>query len=203
MLDLRTTLSAAALAVATMMTGGEAVAATMEFTDYSVDPNNPNSTPNDCAGLFGQPFDECIEPVYGSPVIAKYDLDNDVWTIAAQFAASVTSSMFSFVGGTPGSTGTWNYDPGLCADCPDVTSYVLKSGAGFRHYWTNPQTAITTGDWVTLANANGGGNGFSHITWYDTDGGGDTGFVIPVPAALPLLLTGLGILGIARSRRKA
>ena len=36
----------------------------------------------------------------------------------------------------------------------------------------------------------------------DTGGGGGNG-VIPLPAGLPLLLTGLGLLGFARSRRKA
>ncbi|WP_175566871.1 hypothetical protein [Rhodovulum sp. ES.010] len=79
-----------------VMAGGAVVvgassahAATIKTVDYG--PSTPPA--NDCAGVFGESFDACVAPD-GSPVIAKWDVDEDKWEINSAFG-DVTSSMFT------------------------------------------------------------------------------------------------------------
>ncbi|TGD61786.1 VPLPA-CTERM sorting domain-containing protein [Tabrizicola sp. WMC-M-20] len=182
-----TLMKSMALAVAFALGGGVASAATIEYKDYTGRP-----TPNDCSGVFGQGFDECEDP-RGSPVIAKWDIDEDKWEINSMFS-DVLSSMFT-VKIISDTTGNWTYDPGTCTLCTVVTSFVIKTGAGFRWYYTDPKEAIYSGVWDV--SDLGRGQGISHITFYDT-----APAPIPLPAGGLLLVTALGGLAIARRRKK-
>jgi len=168
---------------------------------------------NDCAGEFGSNFESCVDPVYQSPIIAKYEAPNEGleggdWEFNTSIDGwgTVTVGMFTFeFDDEEGTSGNWYYDPGECADCPAITSYVVKggNGLGFVHYYTDPQEPILSGAWdlsewdLSLFGANVA-LGFSHISFYDTDA--DCCGEVPLPAGLPLVLTGLGVLGYIRRR---
>lgn len=170
----------AAAAIAAILMAGGASAATIKKTVYS----DGAPPPNDCSGLFGQGFDNCVDPD-GSPVIAKWDVEEDEWTFNSSFS-DVTADMFTITFNST-SSGTWSYAP--CAACVDVTSWVAKDGDGFVWFHTDPKTAVTSGEWHTV-----NGKGLSHITFYDT------ATQIPLPAAGWLMLAGLG--GLAALRRR-
>ena len=188
--SVKTVLVASALA---LMAGG-ASAATITATNYEG---------NDCSGVFGRPFEDCVDPVYKSPIIAKVDFKWSTsedeaetivpvaatWSINSAFSL-VSKSMFTFIfTDEEGKSGTWTYTP--CATCPSITSFVAKGGDGFTHYWSDPQTALLTGDWSR-------DKGLSHLSFYDTKPA-----VIPVPAAGFLLIGALGGLAALRRRRRA
>jgi hypothetical protein len=192
---LKALLTAGALAV---MAGG-ACAATINQTVYEGSGNDGN----DCAGVFGKPFESCVDPVYSSPIIAMVEFawkkseDDEgvygplsaIWSINSAFA-SVLSSMFTFTfDDEEGRSGTWTY--AQCTSCPSITSFVAKGGNGFTHYWSDPQTALLTGSWSI-------DKGLSHLSFYDTDPS-----PVPAPAAGFLLAGALGGLAALRRRRRA
>lgn len=198
--SLKTLLAASAVALATV----GADASTLKATVYSGEGKDKG---NDCAGVFGKSFSECIDPVYKSPIIAKVefswkkveddseDYENTIepssanWEFNSLFS-SVLASMFTFTfSSDEGKTGTWTYTP--CPTCPSITSFVAKGGNGFTHYWSDPQTALSSGSWKIE-------NGLSHLSFYDTKPA-----VIPVPAAGFLLIGALGGLAALRRRRRA
>ena len=78
---------------------------------------------------------------------------------------------------------------------------VLKAGNGFASYLLD-LTAGTIGQWATLALTNNGGNqpAISHISLYTTSSTPPA--PVPVPAAGLLLMGALGVLTVARRRRK-
>jgi hypothetical protein len=160
---------------------------------------------NDCAGVFSNPngFNTCTIPTQydptRSPVIAKFDFRGtsvSETTINPLFP-SVTGGEFtiSFNPNTT-SSGTWSYNPGT--NDPGVTAWVAKGGNNFQLFYTTPKEAVTFGTWSTP-----GGEGLSHITFYDsasTNGGGGPNQVeVPAPGALAIL--GFALLGLGAIRR--
>ncbi|MHA6262142.1 PEP-CTERM sorting domain-containing protein [Arenibacterium sp. CAU 1754] len=147
------------------------------------------SSGNDCSGLFGKPFDTCVDPD-GSPVLAKTNGSGDVIEINSSFT-NITADMFKVTFDDASmSSGTWSYDP--CGTCKVVTSWVAKAGNGFLWFHTDPKTAVYSGDWYTPD-----GKGLSHLTFYDT-----AVAPVPVPASLPLLLGALGAGAFLRRSKK-
>jgi hypothetical protein len=180
---------AAAIAVAAMFGGTSAQAVTVKVTEMFV------QSGNDCSGLFGQSFNNCVDPD-GSPVLAKTDSSGKVVETNTQYP-NILGSMFTVkFDDASKSSGTWVYDPGTCSTCKVVTSWVVKAGSGsFLWFHTDPKTAIYSGDWYSK-----GGKEMSHITFYDTQATFSS--PIPVPASLPLMLTGLAAIGLWRRRTR-
>jgi hypothetical protein len=153
---------------------------------------------NDCAGVFGQPFDDCKVPAQydpnETPIIIKFEF-NDAGGITATTISSlfptIDGSEFSFVFGNGTSTGTWTYNPG--PGDPDINFFVAKGG-DFFNLFSNLGDPLSD-DWFTPLNpANQQLFNLSHLSFYDTNGR------IPEPASLALL--GLGLAGLAFVRRR-
>ena len=90
-----------------------------------------------------------------------------------------------------GATGTWTYTPG--AGDPDINFFVAKGGDFFNLF----STLGLTDDWFTPTNpANDQLFGLSHLSFYDTDGGGQ------VPEPTTLLLLGAGLFAASFVRRR-
>lgn len=91
-------------------------------------------------------------------------------------------------------SGTWNID-GYASFNPVM--FVLKGGPTFSAFLMDP--GFTSGTWDTMSNQDGSGAlepGLSHFTIYAVT------TVVPLPAALPLFASGLGLLGFMGWRRK-
>lgn len=150
---------------------------------------------HDCPGVFGSPFEACI--VNGSPVIAKFEFDDDGdvedFEINDGDFPSVSGSEFSFVTTGTG-TGSWTYSPGT--GDPAITFFSAMGGSSFNlfsHDGTNSDS------WLTPLNGGGRQSGTSHVTFYDSFGGGN----VPEPNSIALALLALGSLGAtARVRRR-
>jgi hypothetical protein len=159
---------------------------------------------NDCAGTFGQPFASCVAPAFDgydrSPVIAKYDLDDDAWEFNTALFPGIDETAWDIDinAGNDGRTGSFTYTL-LNANYPGITSFVVKAGNGFA--WFGPVGApagnVQTGSWdISTITALGG---FSHITFYDN---GDS-YQMPEPTALALLGVALVGAGVARRKRRS
>jgi len=122
----------------------------------------------------------------GSPSIIKFGESGTLAVLDKNTNfPSIDGSEFQFTNlGTNNQSGTWTYTPG--AGDPGITAFIVFAG--------NVQNQYTgsglTGSWTTPSNKD-----LSHITFFDTA-------IVPLPAALPLLGTGLlGLWGIGRMRR--
>ncbi|MCP1677167.1 hypothetical protein J2T57_004341 [Natronocella acetinitrilica] len=176
---------------------------------------------NDCSGFFGQGFRSCQifnagdeGDVKISPVIAKYDVEEDEWETNSALYPNIDGSEFSF--GT-GSEGTWNYTPG--DGDPGVRFWAAKGGNFFNLFWVvgedeaglcdgsgvslltldclNAAQVVTSGSWITPTNPNNGNlTGLSHLTFYNEK----AATKVPEPATLGML--GLGLLGLAAATRR-
>lgn len=139
---------------------------------------------NDCAGEFGQPFAACKIPERydpnQSPVIAKYDYDENLWEFNSALFPDVTAANFQ-INGMPTSSGNWVYTPGPTD--PLITFYVVKGGNAFNLFSNDGDP--DSGDWFTPDECGPNGCGFSHITFYDT------GRKVSEPMTLALLAFGL------------
>ena len=132
------------------------------------------------------------------------------WTQVAKVDEPATSNgklTITYTGGAPSLSGSWS-----------VTSWagvakamlILKASSGYAAYLLDI-TAGTSGEWVTQALMNNGGNqpAISHVSLYEVacqpnDPSCDppVNFNVPVPAGLPLIMTALGVFGIVRSRKR-
>jgi hypothetical protein len=159
---------------------------------------------NDCAGLFGKPFDACKIPTKydpnQSPVIAKYDTGVDEgstkgWEFNSEQFPSVTADDFNLTINEDGS-GSFVYLKDN--DDPVITFFVAKGGPLFNLFKNDDE--MLAGTWTTPVNDNNNKTfELSHITFYDTGGG------IPpseVPEPTTLLLTGLALAGLSLSRKR-
>ena len=156
---------------------------------------------NDCAGVFGQGFENCAVPADAAngipnttPIVVKFDFSTD-----GQVSATTFNSMFPTIDGSEFSfsftgqgTGTWTYTPG--AGDPALLAFVAKGGNAFNLFSTLGD--YTDVEFYTPNNASGGPAGLSHLSFYDT---GD--MQLPEPGTLVLLGLGLLALGIAVRRR--
>jgi PEP-CTERM motif len=154
---------------------------------------------NDCSGEFGQGFENCKIPANfdpnESPIIIKFEL-NENGTFSTEINSvlfpSIDGNEFSFDFTGEGATGTWTYTPG--AGDPAINFFVAKGGPGFNLF----DTLGLTDDWYTPDNRGGNPAGLSHLSFYDTGGGGQ----VPEPTTLLLLGAGLFAAGFARRRVK-
>ena len=203
---------AAAAAVAVVVGYSAGVTPSQAATVSTVIPNPPSG--NDCAGLFGDSFNECNvtftdeagNDTLLSPVIAKWDGDKDgIDGKNTALYPSIDGSEFDVT--SNGST-TWTYTPG--ADDPAIKYWVVKQGnEAFTLFWDvigDPDACNTAYSLACLqlavaVTAGTFSGDFSHITWYDTEPP-----VVPLPAGLLLFLTGLagvGALGRFKAKRQA
>ena len=161
---------------------------------------NQTGNPNDCSGLFGKFSDPCdvgyfLDPmVEVSPIIAKYEVDEDKWETNPDFLIDPATA-FTLTG-ILGSSGTWSYN----LDDPVIRYVVAKASDGFYLTWeveNSPAVCsggsynldclslaqtMTSGSWST------GQNGLSHISFYDS---GPVN--VAEPSTLLLLSTGLAV----------
>lgn len=174
---------------------------------------------NDCAGYFGDSFDACQifimddgQRVELSPVIAKYDYNDDgsVSGVETNDAVFLTVSGSEFNIDVPG--GSWTYSPD--ADDPGVRYWSAKAGNGFNLFWEveavevemggacydgiytlsclSAALIVDSGEFVTPD-----GRSLSHLVFYDSE----NPHIVPLPAAVWLMGAGLlGLAGVARRK---
>lgn len=212
---MKTLIISIALSATAILHTGTAVAAIMTqiFDD------------NDCAGYFNPTgtsgFDACSifvdadgQEIVLSPVIAKYDVEADSYQVSQSFS-TITGNEFTITETATG-TGHWSYTPG--AGDPGIRFWVAKGGKhGFHLFWqvddaivedvcdiNNPYTLsclaaaefVSAGDYATPFNK-GTHAALSHITFYDSE----DPYIVPVPAAVWLMASGLiGLAMVARRR---
>lgn len=181
-----TTAAAVAFAVALSATSSDAATIVGTFEG------------NDCSGLFGQGFRNCVIPEDidpdQTPIVAKFDFNGSAVskTTVNPLYPSLTGSEWSF----DFDAGTWAYAPG--PGDPNVTFFVAKGGPGFNLYSLGDDEL--TGMFGTPINPNNGQPyGLSHLSFYN-DGGDTTPDVVPEPATMALL--GLGFIGAGYARRR-
>ena len=150
---------------------------------------------NDCAGVFGQGFEECAIPsVYdedNTPVIIKFNPDGSVDDLNSGLFPTISGDEFTFTFG-PSGGGSWVYTPGTNDPAFLVSFMVAKGGPNFNLF----SVTGNSGMWSTPINPNNQQPyGLSHLTFYE---GGQT----PVPEPATMLLLGSGLVGLAAARRR-
>jgi hypothetical protein len=152
---------------------------------------------NDCSGVFGQGFANCKIPANidpnESPIIIKFNIGGEIEINSALFP-TIDGSEFDLNLDNGGATGTWTYTPG--AGDPTINFFVAKGGPDFNLF-SNLGDPLSDA-WFTPDNPGGNPSDLSHISFYDTDGGGQ----VPEPTTLLLLGAGLFAAGFARRRVK-
>jgi hypothetical protein len=160
-----------------------AQAATVTFT------NAGTFRGSDCSGVFGQDFENCA--YNGSPIIAKsntpFDVNDPVQTELDTSAFPGRQASWFTLTGT-----TWRHDPRGAG--PGITALVARAGNEFTLFTMDAGPYFGGSQVSTFATP--GNRDLSHISFHDT-----RSMVIPVPAALPLLLSGLVGLGLLARRQ--
>jgi hypothetical protein len=149
---------------------------------------------NDCAGVFGQNFNECRIPTQydpnQTPIIIKIEDGN--FEINSALFPTIDGSEFD-IDITGQGTGTWTYTPG--AGDPLINFFVAKGGPNFNLFSNDGDP--NSDSFFTPTNPNNNQPfGLSHLSFYDTA----TTVKVAEPATLTLL--GLGLLGFALARRR-
>lgn len=180
MLDLRNFAVAGAFAVLAAGFGAtQAEAATCMPSDVTV------STA--CANVDGNDSESVVDGLFGLDVDFEAKVD----------APGSSDGILSVTYDEGGLSGTWSVDSWSGFGSAIL---VTKAGPAFAAYLLD-LAAGTTGTWSTAGLTNPGGNQpeISHISLYTAEGDMS---VVPVPAGLPLMLTALGLGGLALRRRK-
>ncbi len=162
---------------------------------------------NDCGTVFnpGTGFGDCripgnIDPDE-SPIIIKFNYTNGMpglVEINSELFPSINGGEFVIVLLGDGGTGIdWTYTPG--PGDPGITYWVAKGGPSFNLFTDDSGGAVTTGTWFTPLVGNSqdpNPSALSHISFYDTGGGGN----VPEPGTLLLAGAALAALGMMRRR---
>jgi len=162
---------------------------------------------NDCAGVFGQNFNECKIPVNidpnESPVIIKFD----EYSAGTFGKLEINSALFPTIDGTEfsfffpfpdGSLGEWTYTPNDDDD-PGINFFVAKGGPNFNLFSVD---SYEDEPWFTPLNGGGNIAGLSHLTFYDTGREPPTPPTgLPEPGTLLLLGGALAALSLRRRFR--
>lgn len=150
---------------------------------------------NDCSGVFGQGFSNCKIPSQydpkESPVVIKFNGNLQVDEINTSLFPTIDGSEFTFSNlGAGNGTGTWTYTPG--PGDPGINWFVAKASDNFNLFDTqNPNSH----SWITPLDSHGNPRTLSHLTFYDTGGGGPSSGQVPEPGSSGLALLGVGLLG--------
>ena len=190
-IDIKKGVVIAAMAIAGLAPIPAAASTLLGYIDSENDCAGVFGTPPDCTAYWPYPADPNVDPLLEpTPLIVKFDYDPDK-TELGNFA-SITGGEFDVDFNSNGS-GSWTYTPG--PDDPIITAFVIKDGNGF---WLFASSG-NSGSWA--ADEQQGGQGISHISFYD-GGGTVPPEEIPEPAALGLLGLGLASIALIRRRRK-
>ena len=149
--------------------------------------------------MFGQGFANCKIPANidpnETPIIIKFDFGETA------YIDDINSALFPTIDGSDSvSTSPARLDrdldihPGRGRS--GINFFVAKGGPDFNLF-SNLGDPLTD-DWFTPHNPGGNPAGLSHLSFYDTDGGGQ----VPEPTTLLLLGAGLFAAGFARRRVK-
>lgn len=187
--------AAAAFAAAGVAVGASSAAAAPKPTPVTACPSPfAVTTATACAvGSGNNDKAELLNDIFGLGV--------DDWALAAkdESASASTGGTFDLDGFASAKSGSWSV---ASFDGYKYAALVVKGGSnGWLAYLLD--TTVTSGSWSTLGILNGGGNqpDLSHLSLYV--GGGQVAeppSSVPLPAAIWMLLAGLG--GIAALSRK-
>jgi hypothetical protein len=158
---------------------------------------------NDCAGVFGQGFENCVIPEDidpdQTPIVAKFDFSK----AGVVTETTVNTALYPSLDGSEWTfdldAGTWTYDPG--PDDPVITFFVAKGGPSFNLYSLHDDELTGEMFGTPINPRNGKPYGLSHLSFYDTDGDTPPDNA-PEPAMMALLGFGLIGAGYARRRRR-
>lgn len=143
---------------------------------------------------------------------------SSTWTVNTEGFFTTTDWLFSGKPSTGGNTqsgqsGTYNLDALIASvgSSLETVMLVFKDGGGTTIVGYLLNNGTTSGTWASMFDdppfpiSGSGPKDVSHMSiYYTTNPGGPGGFIpiIPIPAALPLMLGGLGLLALLGRRRR-
>jgi len=186
--------AAAVLAISIGSFSQQAEAALVTTTQVEFSPGNFTWPGQDCSGTFGTGSNCAYN---GSPIIAKFNTpfdfsDPEQTELNTAFFPGLQASWFTLTGTT------WQYDPQGAG--PGITAFAVKAGQSFFVYEIDGGPYYGGNQVFTFAtplNQSGRPADLSHISFYNST------TVIPVPGALPLMLSGLVGFGLLARRRRS